>query len=182
MRAEDQLFELLDDLERQAAAAYAEEREWEIADVARADYAQVTLASRLMASLESDVSLEVAGIGRLAGRLVRLGDGWLVLAGRSTWLVVLPAVISVTGASARSRHEDSWDLRHRLGLRSVLERLAEQGSHCLIHRCDGSSASSRISRIGADFVEAEERGPGHETLIALTQIAAVQLEAIAELG
>ena len=47
---EEELFGYLDDLEGQAAALYDAERAPELADRSRAEYQQVTLASRLMAS------------------------------------------------------------------------------------------------------------------------------------
>ena len=55
MTWEEQLFSLLDDLEQQAEAAYDAERDVDLADRSRAEYAQVTLASRLMASLEDEL-------------------------------------------------------------------------------------------------------------------------------
>ena len=47
---DERLFDLLDDLEGQAEALYAAERDAELADRSRAEYASVTLESRLMAS------------------------------------------------------------------------------------------------------------------------------------
>lgn len=176
------LFELLDDLERQAEAAYAEERVWEIADLARAEYARVSLDGRLMASLGGDLVVEVVGVGRVAGRLSRMGRGWLVISGSATWLVLLPAVVSVLGASDRSRHEDAWGLRHRLEVRLVLERLAEQGSRCLLHLRGGGSLLGTVTRIGADFVEVRCEQPGQVALVSLAHLSALQLEATAELA
>ena len=60
MTWEEQLFSLLDDLEQQAEALYDSERDVELADRSRAEYAHVSLASRLMASLDDEVGLEVA--------------------------------------------------------------------------------------------------------------------------
>ena len=69
---EEQLFSLLDDLEQQAEALYDSERDVELADRSRAEYAQVTLASRLMASVDEEVGLEVRGVGFVHGEL----SGW----------------------------------------------------------------------------------------------------------
>ena len=95
---DERLFDLLDDLEGQAEALYAVEREAELADRSRAEYAAVTLASRLMASAGDEVALDLAGVGRVAGALQRIGTGWcLVRADGSDWLVLLDAVVSVDG-------------------------------------------------------------------------------------
>ena len=75
----------------------------ERADRARAEYGAVTLASRLMASVGSELSVTVVGVGRLTGTLLRVSTGWLLLgAGGSEWVVPLAAVSSVGGASPRS--------------------------------------------------------------------------------
>ena len=76
MSWEQDLFALFDDLEGQAAAAWEEDREAELADRARAEYGSVTLASRLMASRGRRVALELRHVGRVEGSLDRVGDGW----------------------------------------------------------------------------------------------------------
>ena len=74
MAWEDELFALFDDLEGQAGALWEEDREAELADRAQAEYAAVTLASRLMASTGTTVSLELPGPGRVEGELRRVGE------------------------------------------------------------------------------------------------------------
>ena len=72
---DEQLFAFLDDLEQQAEALYDAEREGELGDRVRAEYAAVTLASRLMASLDAPLVLHVTGVGTVSGRLQRVGVG-----------------------------------------------------------------------------------------------------------
>ncbi len=72
---DDELTSLFADLERQAEALYDEQRAAELADRSRAEYASVSLASRLMASLEHEVALDVDGVGSVTGRLERMGEG-----------------------------------------------------------------------------------------------------------
>ena len=85
---ENDLFALFDDLEQQAGALYAAERDAEVADRSRAEYQQVTLAGRLMASLGGDVVAGIAGVGTVSGRLERVADGWALLAsGDQDWIV-----------------------------------------------------------------------------------------------
>ena len=174
MSWEEQLFALFDDLEGQAEALYDAEREAEVADRSRAEYQHVTLASRLMASLDSEVGLEVRGLGAIRGDLHRVNGEWCLLAARAQeWIVPLAAVSAVHGASARSVPEVAWSPLTRLGLGSALRRLAEAGERCLVHLDDGARHEVRLRRVGADFVEAET-DHGGTLLVGFAHLAAVQ--------
>src|SRR5688500_12953761 len=81
MAWDDELFEVLDDLEQQAEAAYDAERGAELADRSRSAYQEVTFASRLMASVGSDIAVDVLAVGAVRGTLERVGTGWCLLAG-----------------------------------------------------------------------------------------------------
>ena len=171
---DEQLFALLDDLEQQAEALYDAERESELGDRSRAEYATVTLASRLMASLETPLVLHVTGVGAVAGRLQRVGADWCLLHGPAQdWVVRTSAIGAVLGASERSVPEVAWSPVTRLGFGSALRRIADAGERCLMHGTDGSSRDVVLTRVGSDFVEAT-MGEGRPVLLALGQVAAVQ--------
>ena len=171
---DERLFDLLDDLEGQAEALYAVEREAELADRSRAEYAAVTLAGRLMASAGGEVALELAGVGRVAGTLQRIGTGWcLVRAGGSHWLVLLDAVVSVSGASDRSVPEVAWSPLARLGPGAMLRRLAEEAAPSVVHTRDGGRRLVSLTRVGRDFVEGVDDA-GRGLLLPLSTLAAVQ--------
>ncbi|HEX6151070.1 hypothetical protein [Nocardioides sp.] len=174
MSWDEELFAVLDDLEQQAEALYAAERDAELADRARAEYGAITLASRLMASVDEELTLGVLGVGRLAGTLLRVSKGWLLLsAGGSEWVVPLSAVASVGGASARSVPEVAWSPITRLGLGSALRRLSEAAEPCMVHLVDGSVHEARVSRVGADFAELSVAA-GRVELVAFAALAAVR--------
>jgi hypothetical protein len=174
MTWEEQLFAALDDLEQRAEALYDLEREAELADRSRIEYGAVTLASRLMASVAEELVVGVVGVGRVAGRLQRLGTGWALLHGSGgDWVVALAAISSVQGAAARSVPELAWSPLTRLGLGSTLRRLSDAGERCLVHLRDGSRLDGRVLRVGADFAEVEV-APGRVELVAFTALAAVQ--------
>jgi hypothetical protein len=174
MAWEEELFALLDDLEQQAEALYDAERDADLADRSRAAYRQVTLASRLMASVGAPVRLDVTGVGAVDGTLDRVSDGWCVVTGAAQdWVVRLEAVRTVTGASARSVPEMAWSPVARLGVGSALRRLADAGERCVLHLVDGSSHDAVLRRVGADFVEAAV-GEGRTVLVAFAALAAVQ--------
>ncbi len=174
MSWEHDLFALFDDLEGQAAAAWEADREAELADRARTEYGAVTLASRLMASRGQDVALDLPHVGRLEGRLARVGEEWCLLgATRQDWIVPLRAVAAVHGASGRSVPEVAWSPLDRLGLRAALRRLADAGARCLLHLADGTRHEAYVHRVGADFLEARDSS-GSELLVPYAGLLAVQ--------
>lgn len=171
---DEQLFSVLDDLEQQAEALYEADREAELADRSRAEYGAVSLASRLMASQGCELALLVTGVGRVSGVLRRVATGWVLLSGISgEWVVPLPAIASVTGASERSVPEVAWSPLTRLRLGSALRRLSESAERCVVHLVDGTRHEGLVRRVGADFAELETV-PGRLELVAFGALAAVQ--------
>lgn len=174
MRWEERLFELFEDLEGRAAALFEVERGAELEDRSRAAYHQVSLASRLGASVGTEVALEVAGVGRIVGELSRTGDGWCLLSGhRQDWIVRTAHVGVVHGASERSVPEVAWSPLQRLTVGSALRRLAEERLRCVVHLGDGAQHEATVLRVGADFAELEAPS-GARLLVAFAAIAAVQ--------
>ena len=173
---EEHLFALFDDLEQQAEALYDAERDLELADRSRAEYHHVSQASRLMASLDREVVLDLLGGGTVAGILTRVGTGWCLVRGSAqAWVVRTGAVLVVGGASERSLPEVAWPAVTRLGLGSALRRIAESGERCVLQLVDGARHEAVLHRVGADFVEArvgEDAARG--VLVAFTALAAVQ--------
>ncbi|MEZ5191983.1 MAG: hypothetical protein R2734_05415 [Nocardioides sp.] len=154
------VFSVLDDLESLAEARFGAEREAEVRDRSRAEYAGVSLAARLMASVDRPVALEVEGLGTVRGLLDRVGDGWCLLSPTQAgpghdWVVPLSAVLGVTGASDRAVPELAWSPIARLGLGSALRRLADAGAPTLVHLRDGSRLEAVVRRVGRDFAELE---------------------------
>jgi hypothetical protein len=174
---DEQLFSLFDDLEQQAESLYDLEREGDLADRSRSEYAAVSLASRLMASVGDRVGLSVRAVGDIGGELRRVGDGWCLVHGPAQdWVVRLAAVVTVEGTSGRSLPEAAWSPLTRLGFGSTLRRIADTGDRCLVHTLDGATRDVVLSRVGQDFVEAT-MGEGRTILIAHVAIAAVQSRA-----
>lgn len=177
MTWEEQLFGFLDDLEQQSDALYALERDTELVDRGRSEYQQVSLAARLMASLDHDLVLHVQGVGAVRGRLERVATGWCLLsAPGQDWVVALGAVGAVEGASDRAVPEVAWSPVSRLGLGSALRRLADAGERCVVRRLDAGVHEGVLRRVGQDFVEVGEgEGAGARlTLVAFAGLAAVQ--------
>lgn len=166
---------MLDDLEGQAQAAFEEERDAELADRVRSEYAQVTLGSRLMASRGRQVALTVVAVGRVEGVIERVASGWCAVAGAGQeWVVNTDHVVLAEGLAERSVPKVAWRATSRLPLRSALRGLAGSGQSCTVHHLAGTLVDARISRVGQDFVEVVtvQRGSG---LVALAALVAVQL-------
>ncbi len=175
---EDELFALFDDLEGQAGGLAAVERGAEHADRSRAEYQAVTLASRLMASAGTEVTLGVTGVGPLTGTVDRVADDWLLVsAGQHDWVVSIGAVTTVEKASVRSIPEVAWSPLTRLGLGSALRRIAEAGERCLLHLRDGSRHEGTLRRVGADFCELVEGDDRRMILVPFAALAAAQSRA-----
>lgn len=172
---EEELFGYLDDLEGQAAALYDAERRPEIADRGRAEYKSVTLAARLMASLDLELTLELSGVGLVSGRLARLATGWCLVVGPGQeWVVRLDAVAAAHGASDRAVPEVAWPVVARLSLTAALRRLADSGEPCRVYLTDGGRHDGCLQRVGADFVELATGETGRSVLVAFGHLAAVQ--------
>lgn len=173
MTWDDELATLFADLERQAEALYGEERAAELADRSRAEYATVSLASRLMASMGEEVTLDVLGVGSIVGRLDRMGDGWCLIRSLGTdWVVVAEAVAALRGASERAVPEAAWSPLTRLGVGSTLRGLAAASARCVVHRRDGARHEGVLDRVGADFVEVRPE-VGLVQLVSYASLAAV---------
>ncbi|MGH3362501.1 MAG: hypothetical protein ACRDOM_08600 [Nocardioides sp.] len=171
---EDRLFSLFEDLEHQAEALYDAEREAELADRGRAEYQQVTWASRLMASVDRELTVEVRGIGQVVGTLQRVGTGWCLVRGAGQdWVLRTEALTSVRDASDRALPEVAWSPVARLGFGSALRRIAAEAERCLVHLDDGQRHDVVLLRVGADFVEAVPGG-NRRILLPFTAIAGVQ--------
>jgi hypothetical protein len=171
---DERLFAFLDDLEQQAEALYDADRAGELADRSRSEYAAVTLAGRLMASLDLPVVLDLLGVGPVAGTLQRVGPDWCLVHGPAAdWVVPLAAVVAVDGASERSVPEVAWSPVARLGLGSALRRLADTGQPCRVHATDGTLRDGVLARVGRDFVEAVT-GRDRPVLLPLAAVAGIQ--------
>ena len=178
MRWEERLLGVFEDLEQQAEGLALDERDATVAGLAPAEYARVDLASRLHASVGCPVRLDVAGHGRLTGRVGRVGSDWLLLesdqdAGAGPeWLVRVAAVTGVQGASARAREPEARGVAARLGLGSALRSLAEERLPVRLLRLDGTALRGLLARVGADFVEVLE-GDAGTTLVPFAALALV---------
>jgi hypothetical protein len=154
MTWDDRLARLLEDLEQQADGLAMAERDAQVAELSRAEYAQVDLAGRLHASVGRRLQVTITGAGTVDGSLARVGQGWCLLeVGAGEWIVRLPAIGSVRGLSDRSLGVEARSLGARLGVGSALRGVGGTGGEVVVVRLDGGSTRGSLGRVGADFVD-----------------------------
>lgn len=174
MRWDVRLQALFDDLEQQAAGLSLTERDAEVAELRRAEYAGVDLAARLRASVGARLLVDVLGVGAVEGELHRVGEGWLLIGAVQDWVVAAAAVGSVRGLPYRVAPAGPQPVQGRLGIGSVLRRLAAARSEVVVHRADGRSTRGMLGRVGADFLELCVGESGPVEVLPFTAVAAVR--------
>jgi len=175
------LVDLFEDLEQQAAGLALQARDAEVAELGRAQYAEVDLLGRLHATLGRSVSLELRGAGRVAGRLVRVGRGWALVAPEAPsgqeWLINLEALLEARGLSARATVEAARGVATKVSIGSAVRHLAEDRDPVLVVLMDGSTRRGRLARVGADFMELGRDGatqPQEVGVLPFTAIAVMR--------
>jgi hypothetical protein len=150
MRWED----LFADLEAQAEALQAAERDAEVAELTRLEASRLDLASRLRPAVGTPIRVRCLGATLLSGRLSAVGTGWLLLdegAGREA-LLAAAAVTSVSGLGRLSGPSGSV-LDAGLGIGRVLRGVARDRSVLRICLTDSTVLDGTLDRVGSDFVE-----------------------------
>lgn len=171
----DDVHLVLDDVEQQAEGLALTDRDAEVAELARAEYAEVELGSRLHATVGHRMQVVASGVGPISGVLARTGRGWLlVTSGAQEWVVRTAAVTSYRGLSARVLPAHARPLTSALGLASALRSVAAAREDLVLHRCDGSVLRGVLERVGADFAEVRASDGGDVEIIPFPALAAVR--------
>jgi hypothetical protein len=174
---EKRVLDLFDDLEQQAQGLALAERDAAVAELGRAEYAEVELLSRLHGSVGHPVQLHVHGLGMVRGRLERVGAGWCMLSGEAPasveTVVRTDALLSARGLSPRAVTEAVRGPLARLGFGSVLRTLAEEPEAVVLVLLDGEVRRGVLRRVGADFVEVVGADGGGE-VVPFSAVAAVR--------
>jgi hypothetical protein len=170
---EERLLAVFDDLEQQAEGLSLAARDTDVAELGRAEYAEVDLAARLHASVGRVVRLDVAGWGRHEVGLERVGrDCALVRAGGPVTVVNLDHLRGASRLDPGARPEPLRRVTARLGLASALRHLAEEVDRVTLVRVDGDRRTGRLGRLGADFLELLEES-GQVEVVPLAALAAL---------
>jgi hypothetical protein len=174
---------LFDDLEAQAEAYDAAEFEAEVSERIRYEAGQLRLIDRLRPAVDHQIDVGCQGVGRVQGRLARVGADWLLLAERADRqaMVAGAAIMSVGGLGAMSAVPGSeGKVGARLDFRRALRGVARDRSAVQALLVDGSLVTGTLDRVGADFIEVAEHPPGEPRRAAtVSGVRAVPLTAVA---
>ena len=176
MAWEERLLAVFDDLEQQAEGLSLAAREVDVAELGRAEYAEVDLAARLHASLGRVVQLDLAGWGRREVVLERVGRGCVVVReprpGAQAVVLNLQHLRGASGLDPGARPEELRRVTARLGLASALRHLGEEVDRVAVVRADGERRTGTLARLGADFIEVVGE-TGHVEVVPLAVVVAV---------
>ena len=180
--------DLFTDLDVEADGLAQRERDAEIAERTRIELAALTVLDRLAAGTGTQVRLDVLGVGRLTGRLLRTAPQWLMLdaGGRSGWVVAVAAVTGIEGLSAAAAPAAAplSATTTPAGWASIFRTLSRDRDVVSVLRLDGSVVRGMPVRVGRDFVEiwwrdedaaTGERAAPRHTLVPYLALAAVSV-------
>ena len=150
--------QLFADMDAQLAAARLADVRAEVAELARAERASVTLSARVRASVGREVRVRVDDAEPLSGTLVEAAPEWLLLAtsGARRALVPLAAVGAVDGLAADAAPGPGL-VESRLGLGQVLRALSRDRVGVRVG-ARGVEVVGRIDRVAADHLDVAELG------------------------
>ena len=157
------------DLAALAAADADLVRDAEVAERTRIERGSVTLEDRLRAA----GSVEVALLGgwRRAGRVVEVGDGWILLAGApGEHLVALGSVVTLLGLGRAVSTSGPLGAR---SMTSVLRAWCRDRSSVTACLGDGSSLTGLASAAYRDHLEIATDGPGGSVVVPFAALVAV---------
>jgi hypothetical protein len=146
--------DLFADLDGQLAAGEAAALQAELAERTRAEHARLMLVERLTAHVGRDLTVGVAGVGPVAGRLADAVGAWLVVAevpGRSV-LVPAQAWRWFDGLS-RTAEAPAGAVTRRSSLGSALRALAARRAAVSLHLPDGTALAGTIDRVASDHLD-----------------------------
>jgi hypothetical protein len=145
---------LFADLEGQARALEAAERDSEVADRTRAELGQVSLIARLYRQVGKPVQLVVEGPGEVSGRLERIGADWVLVTTPDETVVSLAAITLVRNLPVESTAPQGVSaVRSRMRLTSVLRAVARDRSAVVVSLRRGLHVGGTPDRVGADWFD-----------------------------
>ena len=144
---------LFADMEAQLAAGRLADVRADVAELARAERASITLAARARASVGRPVRVLLGGADLVEGELVDATPEWFLLATSPVRraLVPLAAAAAVDGLAAHAAPA-AGAVESRLGLGHALRALARDRALVRV-RSGGADLTGRIDRVGADHLD-----------------------------
>ena len=145
---------LFGDLEAQLEADRAAGLAGEVAERTRAEWGALALVDRLQAQSGRQLTCWTSDGERLAGRLIRIGRDWLLIADPGgEHLLPLGSVVAVSGLTGSAEPTGQAPLPQRLPLTVVLRGLARDRAGVTVVLVGGSRLTGTVQRVGADHLD-----------------------------
>jgi hypothetical protein len=136
-----------------AAAAARSESDVVVSQLAQAEWAQIALADRLCGSMGRQLTVVALDGSRHEGKLVEVGDDWLLLAsGDTDTMLVLSAVTTVSGVGDPAVSSDGMRVSFP-SVNSLWREWCRARRHTRIALADGSVLAGRVVRVGRDTLD-----------------------------
>lgn len=146
--------DLFSDLAAQWEAQARRELDGEVADRTRRERALVGLRERLAAAVGGQVALTLTH-EVVTGRLLDVGDGWLLVEGGAGGQAVVPFA-GITGVAGLPDRVDEAGRSRRFGLGHALRGVSRDRAAVLVTVLDGTVLSGTIDAVGRDVLELSE--------------------------
>ncbi|SDP25274.1 hypothetical protein SAMN04489867_1865 [Pedococcus dokdonensis] len=172
--------DLFADLAAQWEAQARRELDGEVADRTRRERALVRLSDRLVAAVGCRLGLVLVAAGAIAGRVLEVGDGWVLVADEAGGPALVP-LAAITGVTGLPSGVDGAGASRRFDLGHALRGVSRDRSAVLVTVLDGTVLSGTIDAVGRDALELSEhpadlpRRAGNVTGRRLVPFAAVVL-------
>ncbi len=147
---------LFDDLEAQLVADERRELDAEVADRTRRERALLGLHERLAAVVDGEpLSLRVAGVGVLVGRVTGVGPDWLLVEERADRPALVPfaALRTVTGLRGA---QQTGAVAKGFALGSALRAISRDRAAVEVVDVDGTSLTGTVDAVGQDAFDLAE--------------------------
>jgi hypothetical protein len=158
---------LFADMEAQLAAGRLADVRADVAELARAERASITLADRGRSSIGRPVRVLVGDVDMIEGELVDAAPQWLLLATSPVRRALVPvAAVSAVDGLAPHAAPAAGTVESRLGLGHALRALARDRVAVRV-RAGGAQLTGRIERVGADHLDLADPGGVHRGVWAV---------------
>jgi len=147
---------LFDDLEAQLVADERRDLDAEVADRTRRERALLGLHERLTAVIDGEpLSVRVAGVGVIVGRVTEVGTDWLLLEERPDHPALLPFTAIRTMTSLRGAAQ-AGAVAKGFALGAALRAISRDRAVVEIVDVDGTALTGTIDAVGQDAFDVAE--------------------------
>jgi hypothetical protein len=126
----------------------------DVADLVRAEQAQLAVRDRLRAHLNEELTWSfVSGDPPMTGRLLDVGADWVLVEATGGEMLIPTAAVACIGGLSRQVAPDSSEVARRLGIGVILRGLLRDRAVVSVRFPGDQCVTGTIDRVGADHVD-----------------------------